>query len=190
FIISDTGIVEIISTSGKYNLPYFNGAEFPKPKEVLDITPVLINSKTLVSAISKTIFATSNDDLRPSLTGVFFEIKSDRINFVATDGHRLVKYSQTGLKNEIPAEFVVPKKPLQVIKGILEKKDEEVTIDFNQTNVVFTFGEYQITSRLIDSKFPNYEAVIPKTNPNKLRINRISLLSAVKRVNIFSDKTT
>lgn len=190
FFVYDNKILEIVSESGKYNLPYFNGAEFPKPKEVLDITPILINSKILVSAISKTIFATANDDLRPSLTGVFFEIKSDRINFVATDTLRLVKYSLTNVKNEIQGEFIVPKKPLTVIKGILEKFDEIVSIDYNQTHAVFTLGDYKISCRLIDGRFPKYEAVIPKNNPNKLRINRLSLLNVVKRVNIFSDKTT
>ena len=144
----------------------------------------------LASAISKTIFASGNDDLRPVMSGVFFQFKEDGLTFVATDAHKLVKYSREDISANAPAEFIMPKKPLNLLKGILAGSESEVLIEYNESNAKFTFDDTQLICRLIDGKYPNYEAVIPKENPNKLTIERNQFLSSVRRVSIFSNKTT
>lgn len=112
------------------------------------------------------------------------------MTFVATDAHKLVRYTRTDLKTDETAEFIMPKKPLQLLKGILQGIDEEITIEYNDTNAYFRFGDSNLTCRLIDGKYPNYEAVIPKENPNQMQVNRMSFLNSVRRVSIFSNKTT
>jgi DNA polymerase-3 subunit beta len=124
------------------------------------------------------------------MSGVFFQFSSDSLNFVATDAHKLVKYTRSDLSTNETAEYIVPKKPLQLLKGILQGFDDQVTIEYNETNVQFRFGDSTLTCRLIDGKYPNYEAVIPKENPNMMQVNRTNFLNTVRRVSIFSNKTT
>ena len=124
------------------------------------------------------------------MSGVFFQFSSEALTFVATDAHKLVKYSRTDIKAEETAEFIMPKKPLQLLKVILQGSEEDVSIEYNDTNAQFRFGDSSLTCRLIDGKYPNYEAVIPKENPNQMQINRVNFLNSVKRVSIFSNKTT
>jgi DNA polymerase-3 subunit beta len=124
------------------------------------------------------------------MSGVFFQFSSASLTFVATDAHKLVRYTRTDLKTDETAEFIMPKKPLQLLKGILQGIDEEITIEYNDTNAYFRFGDSNLTCRLIDGKYPNYEAVIPKENPNQMQVNRMSFLNSVRRVSIFSNKTT
>jgi DNA polymerase III beta subunit len=131
-----------------------------------------------------------NDELRPVMSGVFFQFSQNDIKFVATDAHKLVKYERRDIKSNVEAEFVMPKKPLNILKNILSTLDIDVKIDYNKTNAVFTFDNFVLICRLIDGKYPNYDAVIPKENPNKLTINRNLFLSSVKRVAIFSNKST
>ena len=150
----------------------------------------MVSAEIIATAISKTIFATGNDDLRPIMSGVFFQFSSDGLIFVATDAHKLVKYSRNDVKSNEVAEFIMPKKPLNILKNILSTLNTEVTIEYNESNASFSFENYLLVCRLIDGKYPNYEAVIPKENPNKLLINRNQFLNSVKRVAIFSNKTT
>ena len=124
------------------------------------------------------------------MSGVFFQFSTDGLTFVATDAHKLVKYARNDVKASQTAEFIMPKKPLNLLKGILAASEEEVTIEYNDSNAKFTFENTILICRLIDGKYPNYEAVIPKENPNKLNIQRTQFLSSVKRVSIFSNKTT
>ena len=144
----------------------------------------------LATAINKTIFAAGNDDLRPVMSGVFFQFSTEGLTFVATDAHKLVKYSREDVKASQVAEFIMPKKPLNLLKGILGANEDEVTIEYNDSNAKFTFENTVLICRLIDGKYPNYEAVIPKENPNKLTIDRTQFLNSVRRVSIFSNKTT
>ena len=144
----------------------------------------------LATAISKTIFAAGNDDLRPVMSGVFFQLASDGLIFVATDAHKLVKYARTDATAPQAAEFIMPKKPLNLLKGILAGTEEAVTIEYNESNAKFSFDNMELICRLVDGKYPNYEAVIPKENPNKLTIDRNLFLNSIKRVSIFSNKTT
>jgi len=190
FVVEDNNTVEISSNHGKYALAYASGDEFPKAVELENPSSTVINADILANAISKTIFAAGNDDLRPVMSGVFFQFSGEGLTFVATDAHKLVKYTREDVKANQSAEFIMPKKPLNLLKGILVASDSDVTIDYNDSNAKFTFDNTILICRLIDGKYPNYEAVIPKENPNKLVIDRTQFLNSVRRVSIFSNKTT
>ncbi len=190
FLKTEKNTVEISANNGKYAIAYAGGEEFPKAPQVNDSKTIQIKSNTLHTAINSTLFASGNDDLRPVMSGVFFQFSSEALTFVATDAHKLVKYSRTDIKAEETAEFIMPKKPLQLLKAILQGSEDDVSIEYNDTNAQFRFGDSSLTCRLIDGKYPNYEAVIPKENPNQMQINRVNFLNSVKRVSIFSNKTT
>lgn len=190
FVVEDNNTVEISSDSGKYAVAYANGEEFPKAVELDSPSSTTIIGDILATAIAKTIFASGNDDLRPVMSGVFFQFSPENLTFVATDAHKLVKYTREDVSANEVAEFIMPKKPLNLLKNILSGSDDEVTIEYNDSNAKFFFGNTELVCRLIDGKYPNYEAVIPKENPNKLTIDRGSFLNSVKRVSIFSSKTT
>jgi DNA polymerase-3 subunit beta len=182
--------VEISSDQGKYALAFHNGKEFPLAPNVEAATTASIHSEIISTGINKTIFATGNDDLRPVMSGVFCKFSDTGLTLVSTDAHKLVRYTRHDVKSEQNAEFILPKKPLNLLKGILASFNEEVKIEYNETNAKYSFGSIVLTCRLIDGKYPNYNAVIPQENPNKLTIDRISFLNSVKRVAIFSNKTT
>lgn len=190
FVVEENNTVEISSNHGKYALAYADGNEFPKAVELDNPSTTTISGDILATAIGKTIFAAGNDDLRPVMSGVFFQFSTEGLTFVATDAHKLVKYRREDVKADQVAEFIMPKKPLNLLKGILAASDEQVSIEYNDSNAKFTFENSVLVCRLIDGKYPNYEAVIPKENPNKLTIDRTQFLNSVRRVSIFSNKTT
>ncbi len=182
--------LEISSQSGKYSVAYVSGEEFPKAIELENPSQTKVPAGVLQTAISKTIFATGNDDLRPVMTGVFFEFSPEGLTFVATDAHKLVKYTRKDIQANQETEFIMPKKPLNLLKNILGSLDEDIVIEFNEANAKFSFGNSKMICRLIDGKYPNYDAVIPKENPNILTLDRNSFLNSVRRVSLFSSKTT
>ena len=190
FKVEDNNTIEISSDSGEYALAYADGEEFPKAVELEAPSSTTLKASILASGISKTIFASGNDDLRPVMSGVFFQLSPENLIFVATDAHKLVKYIRKDVSASEVAEFIMPKKPLTLLKNILSGNDEDVVIEYNDTNAKFTFGNSTLICRLIDGKYPNYEAVIPKENPNKLTLDRNSFYNSVRRVSIFSSKTT
>lgn len=190
FTQEENNTVEISSNHGKYALAYASGDEFPKAVALEDPSKVKITGHVLATAITNTIFATGNDDLRPVMSGVFFQFGTDGLTFVATDAHKLVKYSRTDVTADQTAEFIMPKKPLNLLKSILAGSEEEILVEYNDSNAKFTFENTELICRLIDGKYPNYEAVIPKENPNRLTIGRNQFLNSVRRVSIFSNKTT
>ena len=190
FVVEENSTVEISSNHGKYALAYADGNEFPKSVALDNPSTTTISGDILATAISKTIFAAGNDDLRPVMSGVFFQFSTEGLTFVATDAHKLVKYKREDVKANQVAEFIMPKKPLNLLKSILAASEENVTIEYNESNAKFTFENSELICRLIDGKYPNYEAVIPKENPNKLAIDRTQFLNSVRRVSIFSNKTT
>ena len=190
FTIEDNNTVEISSNSGKYALAYAEGEDFPTAVTLKNPSTTTIQGDILATAISRTIFAAGNDDLRPVMSGVFFQFTTDALIFVATDAHKLVKYSRNDIQADETAEFIMPKKPLNLLKGILGGSEENVSIEYNESNAKFSFENTEMVCRLIDGKYPNYEAVIPKENPNKLTIDRNQFLNSVRRVSIFSNKTT
>lgn len=182
--------IEISSDYGKYKLIGQNPDEFPKSPEMENPSKLLIDSDILAEAINKTIFATGNDELRPVMTGVFFELDKDYMRFVATDAHKLVRYTRKDAKATKTGSFILPKKPLNLLKNVVVNSEEDINIQFTDSNAVFSFENIILHCRLIEGKYPNYEAVIPKENPNKLLIDRKSLLQSIKRVSIFSNKST
>ena len=190
FIKTDNNTIEISASNGKYSLAYLNGDEFPKQVEILDAHETVINGSDLGNAINSTIFASGTDDLRPVMSGVFFQFNSESLKFVATDAHKLVKFETSEYTANEVSEFIMPKKPLQILKGILQTESSDLTIQHNDSNAKFIFDKSSITCRLIDGKYPNYEAVIPKDNPNVLTIDRQLFLNSARRVSIFSNKTT
>lgn len=190
FVVESNNTIELSSNHGKYALAYANGDEFPNAVELKEPSSTIIQGDVLSTAISKTIFASGNDDLRPVMSGVFFQFSTEGITFVATDAHKLVKYYREDVSASQAAEFIMPKKPLNLLKGILAGSEADVLIEYNESNAKFTFEDTTLICRLIDGKYPNYEAVIPKENPNKLIIDRTQFLSSVRRVSIFSNKTT
>ncbi|MBE2245757.1 MAG: DNA polymerase III subunit beta [Candidatus Competibacteraceae bacterium] len=183
------GIV-ISSETGKYKLSGHNPADFPRMPEIATENKMAVDSMTLAHAINKTIFATGNDDIRPVMSGVLFEMSPTGCNFVATDAHKLVRYHRKDVTSSGNGSIVLPKKPLNLLKNILLSYDTPVDVSYNDTNVSFSFENYRVVSRLIDGKFPNYEAVFPKNNPNRLMVDKTPLLNAIRRVSIFSNKTT
>lgn len=182
--------IEISANNGKYSLAYLPGEDFPKAVHLKDPSTTTILGDTLATAINATLFASGNDDLRPVMSGVFFQFSNEGLTFVATDAHKLVKYTRTDISASATAEFIMPKKALQILKGILQGSEEEIKVDYNETNAQFSFDRTTLNCRLIDGKYPNYEAVIPKENPNVMTIERNTLLNSLRRVSIFSNKTT
>ena len=168
FTVEENNTIEISSNSGKYALAYAPGDEFPKSIQLEDPSVTLVPADVLATAVSKTIFAAGNDDLRPVMSGVFFQFSPEGLIFVATDAHKLVKYARADVKASQVADFIMPKKPLTILKNILSTSNAEIKIEYNDSNATFSFDNYVLMCRLIDGKYPNYEAVIPKENPNKL----------------------
>ena len=184
------GLLEILDENDNYFIALDNAEDYPELMEFDSAQKVVVPSGVLAEALSNTLFATSNDSLRPVMTGVLFQFGEEETNFVSTDSHRLVVYKRTDIKNNEPKEFIMPKKPLSIFKNILSGSDDEVVIEFNENMAKFSFGEHTWICRLIDGKYPNYTAVVPKENPNVLTINRNLLLSSIRRASIFSSKST
>ncbi|MES2800541.1 MAG: DNA polymerase III subunit beta [Bacteroidota bacterium] len=185
----DSHQVEIAYENGKSKMVGFNGEDFPKTPSIEKSSTMQIAGDVLSKAINKTLFATGTDDLRPVMSGVFCQFSGNEITFVATDAHKLVRYTRKDVIGTGSSSFILPKKPLNILKSNLSS-DDDVQLEFNESNVIFTFRDLILMSRLIDGKYPNYEAVIPKENPNVLTIDRSQFLSSIKRVSIFANKAT
>ncbi|HPS45548.1 MAG TPA: DNA polymerase III subunit beta [Bacteroidales bacterium] len=185
-----TFAIEISAGEGKYKLTGHNAVDFPRTPSLENASALEIDAEVLAGAINKTLFATGTDELRPVMSGVFCQLSEDQLIFVATDAHKLVRYIRKDAKSEEASNFILPKKPLNQLKNILGQQDGKVKIEYNNTNAFFEFGNYNLICRLIDGKYPNYEAVIPTDSPFKLVIERIPFLNAIKRVSIFSNQST
>ena len=189
--VLDNNTIEIVSSSGNYSIAYYPFEQFPKSVVLENPTSISLPLNVLDRAIKKTLFACGSDDLRPVMSSVLFQMKTTGMTFVATDAHRLVKYTRTDHFANDDIDFVVPKKPLGILKGIISSiNSDEVEINFNSHNASFSFGDYNLTTRLVDGIYPNYEAVIPKNNPNQFNISTSEIISSLKRVSIFSNKQT
>ncbi|MBA5246279.1 DNA polymerase III subunit beta [Marnyiella aurantia] len=182
-------VLEILDEKDNFSVALDNAEDYPEIPEFESAQSVSLPSGVLSEALSNTLFATSNDSLRPVMTGVLFQFGENETNFVSTDSHRLVVYKRKDLVSE-PMEFIMPKKPLSIFRNILASTNDDVLIEFNDNMAKFTFGNNIWICRLIDGKYPNYSAVIPKENPNVLTINRNLLLSAIRRASIMSNKST
>jgi len=187
---ADTNIIELKSEFGRYKLIGQNADDFPRIPEATSENSFNMTSGALSSSIVQTIFASGNDELRLSLTGVYVQLYKDNVVFVATDANRLVKIERTDVKPGVEASFILPKKALNLLKSSLPQDDSECHVDFNDSNAFFTFGDVRLICRLIDERYPDYRAVIPTENPNKLTVNRTDFLNSVKRISIFGNKST
>lgn len=185
-----TFAIEISAGDGKYKLSGENGEDFPKIPVVENASSVAMPASILAEAINKTLFAVSSDELRPAMTGVYCQLSPEHITFVATDAHKLVRYRRLDTKSESATTFILPKKALTLLKSSLPSDDVHVAIEYNNTSAFFRFGNINLICRLIDERYPDYEAVIPKDNPNKLVIDRSLFLNCLRRVVIFANKTT
>src|SRR4249920_349488 len=190
FNIDKNYTVEITSDNGKYKVMGENPDNFPKEPVADDTTSFDMTASALVTAINKTLFATSNDDLRPAMTGVFFELDKKGLQFVATDAHRLVRYKRTDVKCPKADSFIAPRKPLSLLKAAIPSTEDEITVSYNSNHLFVKHGSTQMSCRLIDARFPDYKVVIPADNPYRLTVNKSDFQSALRRVSIFSNKST
>lgn len=190
FTIDKNFSVEVTSDNGKYKVMGENPDNFPKEPAAKDTTSFTMTSSALVTAINKTLFAVSNDDLRPAMTGVFFELDKKSITFVATDAHRLVRYRKTDVSCPQKDSFIVPKKPLNLLKSALPDNEDELKISYNSNHLFVDHGTTELVCRLIDARFPDYKVVIPTENPYKMTVSRADFQNALRRVSVFSNKST
>lgn len=189
-IDEDTYSIEISSDNGRYKLSGENATDFPRVPAVKNGSSVDIPSDILGRAISNTIFAASSDELKPAMTGVFLNITDTNTTFVATDGHRLIRYRRIDIASDGSNTLIIPKKALTLLKGSLPSEKTNVKLEFNASNAFFSFENVKMICRLIDERFPDYENAIPSSNPNKLTITRVDLLNSLKRISIYANKTT
>lgn len=196
FTINDSNLALVISSAnGSYNFIGQNGDEYPRMPQLSDDSRSMIMPVSSLSAgISKTLFCTADDELRPVMNGVFFDIKSDSVTMVATDAHKLVRFktspTSVSLEEEETANFILPKKPATLLKNILPKESGEVEIRFDSKNAHFKLANYTMICRQVEGRFPNYNGVIPKSNPVKIIIDRVTLLNALKRVSVFANQAS
>jgi DNA polymerase III subunit beta len=190
FNIDKNFSIEITSDNGKYKVMGENPDNFPKEPAADDTTSFTMTSSALVTAINKTLFAVSNDDLRPAMSGVFFELNEKYLQFVATDAHRLVRYKRTDVSCPKADSFIVPRKPLTLLKSALPMNEDEITLSYSTNHLFVKHGSTQMSCRLIDARFPDYKVVIPVDNPYKLVVSKADFNGALRRVSVFSNKST
>jgi DNA polymerase-3 subunit beta len=189
---TSTYTIEIASGDGQYRLAGMDAATYPAMPAAETTGKVIMGSTALVDAINKTVFATSNDEMHQQMSGIYCEMTPDGVTFVATDAHKLVRYRRKDVSSDESTNFILPKKPITIVKNILASRKEEIdiTLEYNSTNLFLTFDNFYIITRLVDGRYPNYEAAIPKDNPNKLILDRQSFLNTLKRVSIFASEAT
>ena len=185
----DTYAIKVKSAFGQYNMAGDNPADFPEIPKDDNTQTIDIDSEIVSKAINKTLFATSNDELRQAMMGVLIQIDFKDITFVATDAHKLVKYKFGNIKSDVNQSFIVPKKGLTLLKNAITEKGN-VKVSFNKSNVFFETGDTKVIIRLIDEKYPDYNAVIPANNPNLLVLSRKDFQNSLKRIAIYANKTT
>lgn len=189
-IDEETYSIEINSDNGRYKLAGENATDFPKVPSVSDGNDVNISSDVLGNAINNTILATSSDELRPAMTGVYLNLSETNTTFVATDGHRLIRYRRVDIASDNGASMIIPRKALTLLKSTLPSSNTNVNVQYNVANAFFKFDGIHMVCRLIDERFPDYENVIPANNDNEMIIDRTELLGSLKRIAIYANKTT
>ncbi len=189
-IDEETYSIEISSDNGRYKLAGENATDFPKVPAVSNDFSVEMSTEVLASAINNTIFATSNDELRPAMTGVYLNLTDTSTTFVATDGHRLVRYRRVDVASDNGTTIIIPRKALNLLKTTLPSENISVSLEFSVSNAFFKFGNIRMICRLIDERYPDYNNVIPTDNNNVMTINRMEFLSSLRRIAIYANKTT
>ena len=189
FDINDENLeIFIHFQNGKYNFIGQKGDTYPLQKPLNDnAIAIIVDSQMLLNGISRSLFATADDELRPVMNGIYFDIHTDDLTFVASDGHKLVRLRNLSVKSPERASFILPKKPANLLKNLLGKETEMVNIKFDDNNAYVNCANFEMVCRLIEGRYPNYNSVIPQQNPFKVTIDRISFLNALKRVSVFSN---
>lgn len=184
--------VDLISENGKYSIVGKPGMDFPQLPQLKEDQTTSLNftADQLLKGINKTLFATADDELRPVMNGIFIELGLDSVTFVSSDAHKLVRYKRLDAKSAQEASFILPKKPANLLKNILPREENEVTIAFDDKNAIFTLSDYKLICRLVEGNYPGYEAVIPKNNTNKLSIDRLELYNTLRRVSVYSNQAS
>lgn len=186
-----TFAIKVIYQNGVYNFTGQSGAEFPKFQSIPEnATSIIIDSKTLNNDISRSIFATANEELRPVMNGIFFDLSQDTLAIVASDGHKLVKTKSKNVKSDNQTSFILPKKPATLLKNVLQKNEDDIIIRFDDRNANIIFSDGTLSCRLIEGRYPNYNSVIPQDNPNLLTIDRLVLIGVLKRVLPFASDSS
>ena len=184
-------IVKISYQNGMFSLPIENADEYPQAQLITDgANTITISSDLLAENINRSVFATAQDELRPVMNGIYFDLTPECLAIVASDGHKLVRNRVYGCKAEVPASFILPKKPATLLRSVLSTDGADVTISFNQTNAEIHFSDGMLSCRLIEGRYPNYNSVIPQDNPNALTLDRKSFISAMRRVMPFASEST
>lgn len=188
---TNTFAIEINYQNGKYNLIGQNGGEFPVPNGMFNAAnSVVIDSEVMLNGISRCLFASADDELRPQMNGVYFDMTQECITFVASDGHKLVRNRVYSAHVDEPAAFILPKKPALLVKTVLPKAEGDATIYFDDRNAKIELTDYEISCRLIEGRYPNYNSVIPSDNPFRVTVDRISFISAMRRVIVFASQSS
>ncbi len=189
---TDTLAVVISSENGQFSIVGQSGNDFPHLPQIKDDekSNFEIEADILLNGLSNTLFATADDELRPVMNGVFFELSSDEITFVASDAHKLVRYKRSDAKAEKAASFILPKKPASLLKNILSREQGTINIEFDSKNAHFVLPHFKLVCRLVEGNYPSYNSVIPTENPNKLMIDRLQLFNTLKRVSVFSNQAS
>ncbi|MDD4416995.1 MAG: DNA polymerase III subunit beta [Proteiniphilum sp.] len=192
FDINDETLeVFIYYHNGKYNFVGSKGDEYPEPKPLKDSAMSLeIDAETLFTGINRTFFATADDELRPVMNGIYFDITADDLTFVASDGHKLVRVTTSEAKGEGRSSFILPKKPANLLKSLLPRETGKVDVKFDENNAYFTLPTYKMVCRFVEGRYPNYNSVIPQNNPNTFTLDRLAFLNALKRVAVFSNPSS
>lgn len=189
--LENENLIELKWATGASKIPYFSADEYPVLPQLEDISlSISVPADILLSGINYTLYATAEEELRPVMNGIFFDMSPECTSMVASDSHKLVCYTRNDIKSEDKSSFILPKKPASILKTILAKADDTVKITFDSKNAYFEFEGNVLICRLVEGTYPAYKSVIPKNNPNKLIINRIELLNAVKRVSVCSNQAT
>ncbi len=191
-INTDTFAITISSENGQFSVVGQHGEDFPQLPRIKADRSVLmrLQASAFVSGINSTLFATADDELRPVMNGIFIELSPEDITFVASDAHKLVRYKRKDVTASAGASFILPKKPAGLLKNILGKGQEEISIEFDDKNAFFSLASFQLVCRLVEGNYPSYNSVIPTNNPNKLLIDRVKLLNTVRRVSVFSNQAS
>ena len=185
------GTFECVWSNGNSSLPYFPASDYPEIKGTAeDAQSVTFPAESLIEGISGTIYATADDEMRPAMNGIFFDIDTDSTTLVASDSHKLICYTTDDVKAGAKASFILHKKPAAVLKATVSKEDGDVTVTFDSSTVVFTFGATMMVCRLVVGKYPRYRDVIPQNNSNVLSIDRVRLLNTVRRVAVCANKAS
>ena len=186
-----SNIAKISYQNGMFSLPVENADEFPQPQQIGEMATVInIPTQVLADNINRSLFATAQDELRPVMNGIYFDLTPDCLAVVASDGHKLVRNKILNIKSDQPAAFILPKKPASLLKSVLGKQGGDVVIRFDDRNAEIIFEEGVVICRLIEGRYPNYNSVIPQSNPNQLTVDRLGLLAALRRVQPFSNDSS